>query len=62
MGIYIYIYVKRVSQCTGQYKYSLVLLLQNRINTQMSQRKDKIWKVNLVILMKLRLPPQASHD
>ena len=58
----IYIYFKRVSRYPRHYKDSLLLLLQSRINNQMSQRKDKIWKVNLVILMKLRMPPQASHD
>lgn len=52
----IYIYV------VFQDSLSLVLLQQSRINNQMSQRTDKIWKVNLVILMKLRMPPQASHD
>ena len=38
------------------------LVQQWGITNQMSQKKEKIWKVNLVILMKLQMPPQASHD
>lgn len=54
--------ISRESLSTQGTLKSVVQLAQSRINNQMSQKKDKIWKVNLVILMKLRMPPRASHD
>lgn len=36
--------------------------IKSRINRQTSVEKDKIWRVNLVILIKLWISPQAAHD